>query len=145
MAGPIDDEDDAPLDLAPWEPWPTCPACGARRQARCPTCGFAANHFPLADYQELGAELRSPATRPPRDSSDARAANVLLMCPACEEAFRPVFYDRCAACGHEFDGGVRPEIPDDELLTPRILGSIAALFALAVAFFVYYWLVLRPD
>ena len=54
-----EDENDSPVELAAWLEWPQCPICARRRQARCPTCGYAAADFPLADYQESGAHPRS--------------------------------------------------------------------------------------
>jgi hypothetical protein len=135
---------DSPLELTEWTEWPCCPRCGQRRQARCSTCGFAADNFPLADYQEFGADLF-----PSRGRSDSRLldsgpdADVLLLCGVCEEAFRPGFYDRCAACGHDFGGGVRIRREDDDLLSDRVVWASIALTAFVFALAVYFWVIFR--
>ena len=138
---PSDAGDDAPEELSSWADWPTCPRCGRRRQARCATCGFAADDFPLAEYQEIGWD--APSRARPEEPNAAAGARVLLMCPVCEEAFRARFYDRCAACGYEFGEGVRLAGAAYEPLSPRVLWLAAGLaFALA-ALLAYFWLILR--
>jgi hypothetical protein len=139
-----DHDDEAPLELAPWVSWPQCPLCAQRRQARCPTCGFAADEFPLADYQEIGApswRAASPADPCVADAELDEA--VLLLCPQCEEAFRPRFYLRCAACGYDYGEGVRLDAEDDEM-SPRIFWTAAALAATMAALVLYFAVILRP-
>lgn len=135
----VPEDDDAPIDLASWREWPVCPQCGQRRQARCPTCGFASEQIPLADYQELGVPTlplldRSGRRRDP----DAGQPAVLLMCPHCEEAFQPRFYDRCAACGYDFEEGIQVNFVGDDTLTPRVVGVAAALLAFILGLFFYF-------
>jgi hypothetical protein len=146
MATPFeyDHDDEAPVELAPWLSWPQCPICAQRRQARCSTCGYAADEFPLADYQELGASSSWPGPQRELHIADAEQEAVLLMCPRCEEAFRPRFYNRCAACGYEFSEGVRPDADDDEDLTARVVWTATALLALLAAICLYFGAVLRP-
>ena len=135
------DEDDGALELAPWLSWPQCPICARRRQARCPTCNHADDDFPLADFQELGADWRrsSGADLHFADADEA----VLLMCPHCEEAFRPRFYDRCAACGYEFGEGVRMEFSQFDDFSPRVVWAVAAIFAIAITIYAWFWAILH--
>jgi hypothetical protein len=134
------DDEEGALELAPWLSWPQCPICARRRQARCPTCGFADDDFPLADYQEFGADWRGASNG---DLHFAEAEDVLLMCPQCEEAFRPRFYDRCAACGYEYGEGVRMDLalPDD--FSPRVVWAVAAMFAIAITIYAWFWAILH--
>lgn len=136
------DDDDDPPEFAGWVDWPQCPICGSRRQARCPTCAFPGADFPLADYQEVGWQ---PLARQADFSWGDREgdAAVLLLCPSCDEAFRPHFYDRCAACGYEYDDGVRLEDPDRENLSPRILWAGAGVVAAMAALLIYFWAILH--
>jgi hypothetical protein len=145
MATPFeyDQDDEAPVELAPWLSWPQCPICAQRRQARCPTCGFADDEFPLADYQTLGAPSW-PASRHELHVADVELEAVLLMCPQCEEAFRPRFYHRCAACGYEFGEGVRADAGEDDDVTRRVLWTATALLALLTALCLYFAAILRP-
>jgi hypothetical protein len=139
-----DDDTEAPVELAPWVSWPQCPICAQRRQARCPTCGFAADDFPLADYQEVGATaLRASDQRELRVADAELDEALLLMCPQCEEAFRPRFYSRCAACGYFFGEGVRLESGDDDL-SPRVFWTFTALVAFLLALCLYFAAILRP-
>jgi hypothetical protein len=136
--------DDASVELAPWLSWPQCPICAQRRQARCPTCGFAADDFPLADYQELGAVSRSPLGATELQIADAELDEaILLMCPQCEEAFRPHFYDRCAACGYNFGEGIRLDMVENDL-TPRVVWATAGLLTFLGVLCLYFATILRP-
>lgn len=138
------DDGDAPEELASWSDWPVCPRCGQRRQARCPTCGYAADNIPLADYQELGAvSLPIVGRLGERRGEELQRASVLLMCPHCEEAFQPTFYDRCAACGHDFGEGIRVAFFGDDTLTPRVVGAAIGLLAFLLGLFAFFWLLLR--
>jgi hypothetical protein len=144
MSDPFEyEEEDAVLELAPWVSWPQCPICAQRRQARCPTCGFAQDNFPLADYQELGAESHSLFHAGNSVCADAEEA-VLLLCPHCEEAFRPRFYDRCAACGYEFGEGLEVDFSDYDDFSVRAAWAIAGLLAVFLCIFVYFTVALRP-
>jgi hypothetical protein len=118
--------------------------CSQRRQARCLTCGHAEDDFPLADYQELGAESRYPKNRLRLHFTDLEAEEaVLLLCPHCEEAFRPRFYHRCAACGFEFGDGVQPDTGAFDDFSPRTLAAAAGVIGTAAAIFLYFWVILH--
>lgn len=143
MSEPLPSPGDNADELSRWADWPTCPACGTRRQARCATCGFASDSFPLAEYQELGVEADPVRLGRNPDSADRLASRVLLMCPVCDEAFRARFYDRCAACGHDFGYGVRIEAADDDPLSPRMIGTIAALVVGVLAILAYLSIVMQ--
>ena len=139
------DHDDAPVELARWLPWPQCPICARRRHARCPTCGFASDDFALADYQERGLHAQPSLSDGEPAAADLELDEVvLLMCSQCEEAFRPRFYDRCAACGYEFGDGVRLEPAESEELSTRALWAATALVALLTALCLYFGAILRP-
>jgi hypothetical protein len=145
MSSPYEyDEEEGPVELAPWLAWPRCPLCAQRRQARCPTCGHGDDDFPLADYQELGAEPQLPINRIGRHFAewDADPA-VLLLCPHCEEAFRPRFYHHCAACGYDFGEGVQPDSGAFDDFSLRAFGAAAALLATGAAIFTYFWAILH--
>jgi hypothetical protein len=87
-----------------WDEWPTCPECGERRQAECPYCGGAGDHFRLADVEETDEGTR-----------------VLFSCPSCDDTFTPQFYRRCARCGHDFGSGVAVELDEPVGVNPRIV------------------------
>ena len=130
-----------------WADWPLCPKCQKRRQAVCDGCHFAADHFPLAEYLEAvevspigkfdGKEYREGE---PREST----FRVLLMCPQCEEAFRPKFYRTCHWCGHEFESGRQVDNPLAEQLTPRVMWTIFALALLGLVSVAYFLIVTSP-
>jgi ribosomal protein L37E len=143
MLKPSDAGDDAPEELSPWLDWPVCPRCGKRRQARCATCGFADDDFPLAEYQELGWDAPSRGRDDESETAAGPSNRVLLMCPVCEEAFRARFYDRCAACGYEFGEGVRLAGAAHEPLPPRVLWLTAGLAAALLGLLAYFWVILR--
>jgi hypothetical protein len=145
MTNPFEyDEDEGPVELAPWLSWPRCPLCSQRRQARCPTCGHADDDFPLADYQEAGAESRYPTNRLRLHFAEVETEDaVLLLCPHCEEAFRPRFYRRCAACGFEFGDGVQLVSGAYDDFSPRALVAAAGVVGTAAAIFLYFWAILH--
>ncbi|MFI4876188.1 MAG: hypothetical protein ACIALR_12645 [Blastopirellula sp. JB062] len=87
-----------------WSEWPSCSGCGAPRMTQCPGCGEATEEFRLAAYQETGVEMRSSRPQAAPWVSDRYP---LLVCPTCDEQFRPKFYQECAWCGHVFDDGER--------------------------------------
>ncbi len=116
--------------------WPSCPRCGRRRQTRCPTCEIGGDDFPLAEY------LPTLRPVPPADGQgDAPAVpqDLLLMCPACDEAFSPNFYRHCEQCDYDFGEGLVLDTPEGDALTGRALIVLAGLVGLAVAFMAYFW------
>jgi hypothetical protein len=68
---------------------------------------------------------------------------VLLFCPACSEAFAPVFYRLCAQCGYDFGEGREIELPRQNEMNNRVLVALVVLGGLAVAALVYFWLLFR--
>ncbi len=105
-----------------WQDWPACPACQTRRQVRCPICGSAGTSFPLADISESGGQTL-----------------VLLMCPSCDDHFRPEMFRLCHQCGHDYGDGVSVEGPYTPIdYSPRmwvVVGGMALVGALLAAYF----------
>ncbi len=116
--------DDGTTDY--WRDWPLCPQCGQKRQALCAICGTAGTDFPFMD------KLRS-----------GDSEHVLLYCRTCDDHFRPQFYRRCQACGHDYGDGIRigPEDrPAPEPVPPRVwfvAGGIAAVLVALIAYFAW--------
>jgi len=153
-------------------PWPECPDCSAPRLTVCPICGTAGTDFPQADH-DLGEPLhagdlaRNKATGcgsagcsscPPSetgdDADDAAAMSEdeddpggLLICPTCDEPFRPAYPRLCPWCDHEFADGfdvtIRPAPETAEQLTPRVVIVLLALAGLAAALVGYFFVVAR--
>jgi len=121
--GTLDDAAEAPPDEA-WNDWPTCPACGERRQTECSYCGSAGNRFRLADIDE-----------------DERGQRILLACPACDDLFQPKFYRLCAQCGHDFGGGISiaPGRSTDDTRRVWVLLSAMGICAAFIGGY-FYWL-----
>jgi hypothetical protein len=76
--------------------WPHCPACGAARTTRCPACGTQGTAW----EQAFGPTLTQRADDGENDGLPA--ARLAVICPTCDEVFRPAFSQRCEACGHDF-------------------------------------------
>jgi hypothetical protein len=136
--------------------WPHCPECDWRRQTICPTCELAGDEFHTAEYQQEPAPLKSTRSGccggGAYDRCEHEAAErcvergpdgLLVVCPACGEAFAPVFYRRCERCGHDFGDGREPTSPDVEELSTRVWVVIWGLAGLLGGMFLYFWLVLR--
>ena len=125
-----------------WTDWPCCSGCGQRRQAVCPSCENAGDDIPLAEFiapktPEIPTDTTTAGTNLPAD--------VLLMCPHCDEAFAAKFYKLCAECGHDFGDGISLEddFQERESYDPRIMAVTLALGLLTVGFLLYFWLLLR--
>ena len=109
-----------------WRDWPLCPQCGQKRQALCSICGTAGTDFPYVDT------IRSPSGQ-----------QVLLYCRTCDDHFRPQFYRRCHACGHDYGDGIRigaEDRPAPEPVPPRVwlvAGGIAAVLTALIAYFAW--------
>ncbi|QDU95941.1 hypothetical protein [Lignipirellula cremea] len=115
-----------------WQEWPVCPKCARRRQAVCPSCRAAGDNFPLG-YQMEEATPRGYDGRPlplPRH-------RIWLMCPDCDEAFRPAFYANCAACGHAFDEGVAPGRFDREADMSQMSAVTLGFAVITIAVLLY--------
>lgn len=127
-----------------WNDWPTCPGCENRRMTNCPGCGEASEEFRLAPYQSQGAEP-PPSSLPILDlSEDDRYP--LLVCPTCDDHFRPQFYQQCAWCGHEFGDGQRLGAGEREVepeMTSREWWTIWGLAALALGGLIWFLVVLK--
>lgn len=132
-----------------WRAWPPCPGCGRPRQTVCPACGTAGNQFPLAEYQALPnqpRDTRNPAaSRGSSVSKESGAGAVLLMCPRCDEAFRPRFYRICPACGDDAGSGWEPPGSEREPIPPRVLVAVYGLLAVGVLMTLYFWLLFRGS
>ena len=92
----------APTSRTPTRPgetlveWPHCPACGAARTTQCPACDTEGATWEQAFGPTLAEFERGDADPSP---AQHRAA---VICPTCDEVFRPVFARRCTACKHTF-------------------------------------------
>jgi len=71
----------------------------------------------------------------------------LLICPTCDEPFRPAYPRLCPWCDHEFADGfdvtIRPAPETAEQLTPRVVIVLLALAGLAAALVGYFFVVAR--
>ena len=88
---------------ADYVPWPRCPSCSRPRHTACPVCQTAGSDF-LPAFDPLG---------PGTDDEDQQHS--LVICPTCDEPFRPVYLKRCEWCGHRFADG--RDLPPAPLLT----------------------------
>jgi hypothetical protein len=129
-----------------WADWPCCPDCGRRRRTRCPTCDLGSDEFLLAEYLPVAESL--PAARgcsscgtgaPSGPSACEPDFGVLLMCPACDEAFSPQFYRLCEQCGHDFGDGTLVQAADADRVSDRALLVLAGLIALGLAMLAWFW------
>jgi hypothetical protein len=132
-------------DQSPRQVWPTCPNCDRPRTAVCPVCGTSGNDFRLgwgdttAGTVELNAATEDLA-------ADDEAAEVLVICPGCDESFLPGFLVRCEWCGYRFRSGVEhePEEPEPwEPLNLRVIGTMAVIVVAAAAMLGYFAMILR--
>lgn len=117
------------------DPWPRCPECHQRRLAVCRICQTSGNNFPLA----YGSE-------PADVAEDAGDIQVMVVCPGCDEPFRPEFYKLCEYCGHEFPSGrsVRqPMLPrdatDPEINPARVYLVLLVVVGIFLAAAGYLW------
>ncbi|MDX1945642.1 MAG: hypothetical protein SFU86_09540 [Pirellulaceae bacterium] len=113
---PRSEDPDEPQPDAEWSDWPQCPACQARRPARCPVCQAAGTRFPLADVEEAAGQAR-----------------VLLYCGSCDDHFRPDFFRVCHQCGHDFGTGIEPVAPQAIAEETRRMWLVAGAMIIAGA------------
>ena len=124
-------------------PWPACPQCKRPRTAVCPVCQTAGCDFPIGWGDAIvGTVELNEATAALSADYEQEGDDVLLICPACDESFRPGFLARCEWCGHKFASGVEERREPPELLNPRIMATIGALVLVFVAIFAYFAIVL---
>lgn len=120
------DQDSQVVDA---EPWPRCVMCGQRRLAVCKYCGHAGVDFAIG-YQ---------------GPSSAIGGALQVVCPTCDEPFRPRFYKLCEHCGYEFDDGVelpRPtrsveEVGADLTRVWVVIGGMLLLFVGIAGYFAW--------
>jgi hypothetical protein len=85
---------------------------------------------------------QSPPEGPKCPASEtAEGAAAMVLCPTCDEPFRPEFARRCGQCGHNFADGF--DLPEE---TPRLEDSpfrigvcLAAIILVTTAVAVYCW------
>jgi hypothetical protein len=119
--------EDEPFEVEPdaeTSQWPCCPQCGRRRLAVCPVCETAGTDFARGFSP-------GPASCPLNESdadASARRVRPLVLCPICDEPFRPEFLACCEWCGHKFGDGVErpaPEPADIVELNARVWIALA--------------------
>ena len=137
----MDESSPEPGQPQSWDQWPLCPRCHARRQAVCESCQYAADDFPLAEYLESVEVLpigRFEGEEYHDEEPRSAMQQILLMCPQCEEAFRPRFYRICHWCGFEFESGRHLENPLADPISPRVIWTIFGLVLLGVVSLLYF-------
>src|SRR3569623_185587 len=118
------DGESAHTDARSWRNWPRCPECTAHRRVRCGVCGSIGVSFRLASVD-----------------TDESPSRVLLMCPTCDDHFRPEFERYCERCSHDFGDGF--EIDAEDGSTDRALILIAGLLAVCLSLGGYFWWLMR--
>ncbi len=121
--------------------WPHCPSCGAPRTTSCPACDTEGATWEQAFGPTLAQFDAEDQVQSP---SQHRAA---VICPTCDEVFRPIFARRCTACKHTFSDF---DAPDSHLLSDSALARrskvqtirmiLAAIALAAVLYTLYDWL-----
>jgi hypothetical protein len=118
------------------DPWPSCPHCGQPRHTSCPWCETAGSEFPQAYLGPQSDDDFEPSDEDETDIPDRfdPSRPLLVICPTCDEPFRPLFAARCEWCGHRFGDG--RELPPsgsigDAELNARVW-MVAALLAIAI-------------
>ncbi|RMF99766.1 MAG: hypothetical protein D6741_07975 [Planctomycetota bacterium] len=111
--------------------WPVCPECGKPRLAVCPYCETAGSEFLMPDAvapeefetteepkeacgnEKCGCSTQTSdviARRPDPTADDGagyvEGAPELVICPSCDEPFRPRMANRCAWCDYTFPDGI---------------------------------------
>lgn len=105
-----------------------CPECGKQRMTVCPYCNTASAAFPAGD-------LPGPRT------SDAPE---LVICQTCDEPFEPIYYRRCAWCGHDFGSGRETEPPESvEYLNDRVTVAAVSLGVALLLILAYFSTLLK--
>jgi len=136
-------EESAPVEAQRWESWMACPQCGEPRPTFCPGCDTRGTDFRLAEFvpsSERGQPIQLVA-----DGRETPGEPVHLVCPLCDEVFRPEFHRRCARCGHDFGSGIEihsSQSDPDEALNLRaatLLGVLLVLSIVVIAILSLAW------
>ncbi|MBI3467244.1 MAG: DUF2007 domain-containing protein [Planctomycetes bacterium] len=147
VASPYPNENDADstalTEQTPLPVWPVCPQCDRRRTAVCPVCGTSGTDFPLGWGDATAGTVELNEATADLATDDEEAEDLLVICPGCDESFRPGFLQRCEWCGHPFEAGVEEDRGPPELLNPRTLATIGALVIIGAALFAYFAFILR--
>jgi hypothetical protein len=132
---PTPDEAADEPEAAVWNEWPVCPQCQARRSVRCGICHSAGTEFALASIFD-------------RSEGRGGKVEVLLICPSCDDHFRPEMFRLCPECGYDYGDGLETETEtarstvDSGLSNPRlwvVVGGLGALAAAMAAYFYALW------
>ena len=119
--------------------WPTCAACGRRRQTVCPFCEEAGHHLPLSEFP-----IVEPIGTDPLEESAVEGSltgSLTVICPVCDEAYIAQFYRHCEWCGHDSGTGMVVQETWATPLNPRERFVIGALIGTAIAMLAYFaWL-----
>lgn len=118
---------DIDAELADESPlaWPTCPHCHRPRHTTCPICETAGSNFPRG--------FDPPIDEAPNKKSGETPGGWqhLVLCPTCDEPFRPQFLARCEWCGHRFSDGRAKSFgkaaPPPEELNARMFVVLAVI------------------
>jgi Zn finger protein HypA/HybF involved in hydrogenase expression len=113
-------------EVAEWQEWPVCPQCQAKRSVRCPICHSSGTEFALAAIEERGGQTQ-----------------VLLICPSCDDHFRPELFRLCPQCGHDYGDGLSVgSAADGDQGSVRlwvVMGVMGAIAAAVGAYFYVLW------
>jgi hypothetical protein len=117
----LEDEADRATDT-----WPVCPDCRRRRHTSCPVCQTAGTQFPAAFHAQI---------------DDRAAAQLLVLCTTCDEAFAPQFPARCEWCGHHFPDGWEPA-PNKNVepidVNVRVVAALVGVVLTVVALMAFF-------
>ncbi len=123
---PLPDEPSDEPPHAQWQDWPTCPQCQAKRSVRCPICHSSGTEFALAAIEERGGQTQ-----------------VLLICPSCDDHFRPELFRLCPHCGQDYGDGLAigrsGEGDQGSVRLWVVMGIMGAMAAAAGAYFYVLW------
>lgn len=122
-----------------WIEWPVCPQCERRRQTVCSVCGTAGIEFDLAEYLAPAEHVCETRANEEASAPASEELEVLLMCPQCDEVFKPRFYRLCAQCGFDFGAGIEIAQSESTPLPPRVVWTILGLAAFGLSLLAYFW------
>jgi hypothetical protein len=144
VASPAPHEDDIESTAPTQEPllgWPACPECQQPRTAVCPVCGTAGSDFPLGWGDSAAGTVELNIATEGWAAGDDEAADLLVICPGCDESFRPGFLRRCEWCGYKFETGIAVAREPPEFLNARVIGTIVAMVITVAAILIYFALI----
>jgi hypothetical protein len=125
------------LESRYWDQWPCCPDCARRRPTECPVCGVSGDAIPLADCWTDELPLRGTRGDALASENSPHLAPVLLVCPCCDEPFRPRFFRYCHACGHDFGDGLQ-RAGDPEPIGGRAIWTAAGLMIVGLLLLAWF-------